>query len=75
MRDKAVESCLAALKFIPDWFDISKMLEKFHDDLLANVDILYFDDNFSKVTFFADEIGIKLTLMIIIIFTKMILKL
>ena len=72
MRDKAVESCLAALKFIPDWFDISKMLEKFHDDLLANVDILYFDD---KVTFFADEIGIKLTLMIIIIFTKMILKL
>ena len=34
------------------------MLEKFHDALLANGDILFFDEDFSKVTFFANEIGI-----------------
>ena len=38
MCDKAVDDCLAALKFIPDWFVTSTMLEKFHDALLANDD-------------------------------------
>ena len=31
------------------------MLETFHDALLANGDILFFDEDVSKVTFFAKE--------------------
>ena len=37
MCDEAVDNCLAALKFIPDWFFTSKMLEKFHDALRIKV--------------------------------------
>ena len=33
MCDKAVDGCLAELKFIPHWFVASEMLEKFHDSL------------------------------------------
>ena len=33
------------------------MLEKFHDALLANDYILFFKEDFSKVTFFATEMG------------------
>ena len=43
-----------ALKFIPDWFVTSKMLEMFNNALLANDDILFFN----KVTFFANQIDI-----------------
>ena len=43
MCDKAVADCFAALKFIPDWFFISKMLGKFHDALLAKDDMLFSD--------------------------------
>ena len=54
-----VFDCLAALKFIPDWFVTSKILEKFHDVLNANDDILlFFDKDFSKATFFANQMGI-----------------
>ena len=34
------------------------MLEKFHDALNANDDILFFDKDFSKVIFFANQIDI-----------------
>ena len=43
--------------FIPNWFVTSKILEKFHDALL---DMLLFNEDCSKVTFFADEMGIPL---------------
>ena len=39
MYIKVVDDCLAALKFIPDWFPTSKMIEKFHNSLLADEDI------------------------------------
>ena len=58
MCDEAVDGCLAALKFIVDLFVTNKILEKFYDDLLTNDDILFFDEDFSKVTFFANEMGI-----------------
>ena len=29
MCDEAIDDCLAALKFIPDWFVASKILKKF----------------------------------------------
>ena len=35
MCDEAVDNCLAALKFIPDWFVTSKMLEKLDNALHA----------------------------------------
>ena len=38
---EAVDDCLAALKFIPDWFVTSKMLEELRDVLLTN-DVYYF---------------------------------
>ena len=47
-----------SIKLIPDWFVTSKMLEKFHDALLANDGIPFFDDHFSKKTFFVNEMGI-----------------
>ena len=52
---------MSALKFVHDLFVTSKMLEKFHDALLTNDDIPFFNEDkvtFSKVTFFANEIGI-----------------
>ena len=55
---EAVDNCLTALKFIPDWFVTSEMLEKFHNALLANADILFFDEDFSKVTFFTNEMDV-----------------
>ena len=41
-----------------DWFVTSKMLENFCDALLINDDILFFDEDFSKVIFLANEMGI-----------------
>ena len=40
MCDEAADDCLAALKFLPDCFVKSKMLEKFDNALHANDDIL-----------------------------------
>ena len=58
MYDENVDHCMAPLKPIPDSFVASKMLEMFYDALLVNVDILFFDEGFTKVTFFANEVGI-----------------
>ena len=44
MCGEGVDDCLTALKFIPNWFVTSKMLDKFHNALLTNDDILFFDD-------------------------------
>lgn len=55
--DEAVDYCLAALNFFPDWFVTRKMLENFHDALSANDDIFFLDEDFSKVTFFANQMG------------------
>ena len=41
MRNGDVDDCLATLKFIPDWFVTSKMLETFHNALLANEEMLF----------------------------------
>ena len=59
MCDEAVDDCLAALTLITDWFFASKILEKFHDALPTNNDILVFDEDFSRVTLFANLIGIS----------------
>ena len=58
MSNTAVDDFLPTLKFVPDWFVTNKMPERVHDTLLANDDILFFDEDFSNITFFGDEIGI-----------------
>ena len=40
--NEAVEDCLAALRFVPDWFVASKMFQKFLHALLANDNILVY---------------------------------
>ena len=55
MCDKAVDDCLAPLKFIPYWFVTSKMLENFDNALHANDDILFFNEDFDKITFIANQ--------------------
>ena len=51
MCDEAVGDCLAALKFVPDWFVTSKMLEKLDNALHANDDILFYNEDFNKMRF------------------------
>ena len=55
MCDEVVDDCLAALEFIPDWFVKSKMLEKFDNALFANNDMRFYDENFDKVEFIANQ--------------------
>ena len=47
-------------EFLPKvlWFVASKMFETFHDALNANDDILFFDEDFNKATFFANQMDI-----------------
>ena len=58
MCDETVDDCLAELKIIPDWFVPSKMLEKFHDALPANDDILFFNEDFNKIPIFVNQMDI-----------------
>ena len=51
MCDKAVDDCLAALKFIPDWFVTSKIIKKLYTDLYADNGLLFFDEDSANVTF------------------------
>ena len=53
MCGKAVDDCEVALKFISDWFLTSEMLEKLDNALHANGDILFYFEDFDKVTLFA----------------------
>ena len=39
MCDKAVDVCLPALEFVPDWFLTDKMLEKFDNFVFSNDDV------------------------------------
>ena len=49
---------LSALKFVPEWFVTDKMIRKLHEVLFANDDILFFDEDFGKITFFGGAMGI-----------------
>ena len=40
MCDEAADDCLAALKFIPDWFVTSKMLGKLYNAFHVNDNML-----------------------------------
>ena len=58
MCDKAFDYFLPALKFVPDWFVTSKMIENLHNALFAEDDIVFFDEESGNVTFSSDEMGI-----------------
>ena len=49
MFDKAVDDCLAALKFVPDWFVTSKMINVLFTALYADENILHFNEDSGNV--------------------------
>ena len=55
MCDEPVDDCLAALKIIPDWFVTSTIFHKLDNALHANDDTLFYDEDFDKVTFIANQ--------------------
>ena len=61
MHDKAINDCLATLKFVPDWFVTSKMIKKLFTALYADENILYFDEDSSNVVFIYNGMGILKT--------------
>ena len=58
MCDGAVDSSLAALELITDWFVKSKMIKNLHTALYADESILYFNDGSGNFVFSCNEIGI-----------------
>ena len=53
MCNKAVDTFLPALKFIPDCFVTNKMIEKLDNAVLSNDGIAFDDTDFGIVTFLA----------------------
>ena len=51
MCDKAVDDCLAALKFVPNWFVTSKTIKKLFTVLYTDENIPNFDEDFGSVVF------------------------
>ena len=58
MCDEAVDDCLGALKFIPDWFVTSKMIKKRLTASYADDNILYLNEDSGNTVFFCNEMGI-----------------
>ena len=78
MCDKADDSYLLTVKFVPDWFVMSKMLKKLDNSVFSNDDV-FFHDVDSVITFLSSDmacntIDLILTLMMIFLMKK-ILKL
>ena len=59
MCNKAVESYLLALKFVPDWFIASKMIEKLDNAVFFNDGITFGDIDSDIVTYFNNKIGLN----------------
>ena len=55
MSDEVVDDSLVALTFIPDWYVTSKMFERLDNNLHAKDDILFYNEDFEKVTFIANQ--------------------
>ena len=51
MRNKAVDAFLPTLKFVPDWFLASKMIEKLGYDLFSNDNTIFVNEGSNYVTF------------------------
>ena len=46
MCDEAVDGCLRASRFIPDWLVTRKMLETFDNSLHGNDDTPFYNEDF-----------------------------
>ena len=58
MCDKAVDDCLAPLKFVLDWFLTSKMITILFTALYADENILQFNEDSNNVVFICNELDI-----------------
>ena len=58
MCNKAVDDCLATLRFLPEWFVTNKMIKIPFTALHADKNILYFDEDSGNVVFICNEISI-----------------
>ena len=77
MCDKAVDDFLLALKFVPKWFNTSKLIKKLYNASSADDDILSFDEDSDFLVMksvFLVYVLIILALMTLILM-EMILKL
>ena len=59
MCDKAVDSCLLALKFVPDCFVKAKMIEKLDSAVFPDDYIVFSDLDPGFVTLFSEDIGLN----------------
>ena len=55
MCDEAVDDCLVALRFIFNQFITCKMLGKFDNALHAYDDTLFYNKDFDKIAFIANQ--------------------
>ena len=58
MCEKAVDDCLAALKFVPGWFVTKKTIKNFFTALYGDENKLYFDEDFANAIFNCNEMSI-----------------
>ena len=58
MWDEAVDDCLTALKFVPNWFVTSKTVKILFTAFYTDENILYFNEDFSNVIFTCKGVGI-----------------
>ena len=58
MYDKAVDSFLLTLKFVPDCFVTSKMIKKLDCAIFSNYDIVFVDEDCGNTTYSNCEMGI-----------------
>ena len=58
MCGKAVDDCLPALNFVPDWFVTSKMIKILLTALYTDKNMLYFNEYSSNAIFNCNEMGI-----------------
>ena len=56
--DEAVDECLRAVKFVPDWFVTNKKIKKLLTALYADYNIFYFKEDLGDVIFSCNEMGI-----------------
>ena len=58
MCNKAVNSFLPALKFVPDWFVASKAIKELPTAFYPDENILYFNKNSGNTMFFYNEMRV-----------------
>ena len=58
MCDKTVADCLAAIKFVPDWFVTSKMIKILFTALYTDENIFCFNEDSIDAVFMCNGMGI-----------------